>query len=70
MAKNNWDIDEVNLMKKEMKYRRKELFELEQILPKENGVYLKIILGNVNVSICNKYHKLVTLGIPRFYYPN
>ncbi|XP_008482156.2 transmembrane protein 120 homolog [Diaphorina citri] len=30
---------------------------MEQSLPKENGRYLKIILGNVNVSILNKNDK-------------
>jgi len=37
--------------------RTAQLFEVEQTLPKENGVYLKIILGNVNVSILNKEEK-------------
>lgn len=33
------------------------LLDIEQTLPKENGLYLKIILGNVNVSILNKMDK-------------
>ncbi|XP_065160729.1 transmembrane protein 120 homolog [Atheta coriaria] len=33
------------------------LYHIEQTLPKQNGVYLKIILGNVNVSILNKEEK-------------
>nr|CAD7424619.1 unnamed protein product [Timema monikensis] len=30
---------------------------MEQVLPKKNGMYLKIILGDVNVSILNKNDK-------------
>lgn len=44
-------------MKKDMARREAQLGEIEQTLPKENGLYLKIILGNVNVSILNKNEK-------------
>ncbi|KAJ3661251.1 hypothetical protein Zmor_005655 [Zophobas morio] len=37
--------------------RRAHLHEIEQTLPKQNGIYLKIILGNVNVSIINREAK-------------
>lgn len=37
--------------------RKAQLYEIEQTLPKPNGTYLKIILGNVNVSILNKEEK-------------
>lgn len=37
--------------------RKAQLAEIEQTLPKPNGVYLKIILGNVNVSILNREEK-------------
>ena len=30
------------------------MFQMEQLLPAESGTYLKIILGNVNVSILDK----------------
>lgn len=43
---------ETNLLK-----RKAQLYEIEQTLPKPNGVYLKIILGNVNVSILNREEK-------------
>ncbi|KAK4872873.1 hypothetical protein RN001_014902 [Aquatica leii] len=43
---------ETNLLK-----RTAQLFDVEQTLPKQNGIYLKIILGNVNVSILNKEEK-------------
>lgn len=47
-------VEEVenNIMKSQA-----QLNEIEQTLPKPNGVYLKIILGNVNVSILNKEEK-------------
>uniref|UniRef100_A0A6B2EBL1 Uncharacterized protein n=1 Tax=Phlebotomus kandelakii TaxID=1109342 RepID=A0A6B2EBL1_9DIPT len=38
--------------------RKAQLHEIEQTLPKENGLYLKIILGNVNVSILNRNDKV------------
>ncbi|XP_073972379.1 transmembrane protein 120 homolog [Rhodnius prolixus] len=37
--------------------RDANLAEMEHSLPKTNGMYLKIILGNVNVSILNKEDK-------------
>jgi len=37
------------------KYSQYEI--MEQVLPKSNGLYLKIILGTINVSILNKNHK-------------
>ena len=43
---------EGNIMK-----RKANLYVIEQTLPKQNGIYLKIILGNVNVSILNKEGK-------------
>ncbi|XP_046745004.1 transmembrane protein 120 homolog [Diprion similis] len=42
---------------KDINRRLEQLHEMEQILPKPNGTYLKIILGNVNVSILNKMDK-------------
>ncbi|XP_015597271.1 transmembrane protein 120 homolog isoform X2 [Cephus cinctus] len=42
---------------KDMTRRKEQLHEMEQTLPKPNGRYLKIILGNVNVSILNKNDK-------------
>ncbi|KAB0792643.1 hypothetical protein PPYR_14602 [Photinus pyralis] len=43
---------ETNILK-----RTAQCFEIEQTLPKQNGIYLKIILGNVNVSILHKEEK-------------
>lgn len=44
-------------LEKDLLRRKAELREIEQSLPKQNGLYLKIILGNVNVSILNKNDK-------------
>ncbi|XP_033221696.1 transmembrane protein 120 homolog [Belonocnema kinseyi] len=44
-------------MDKDMMKREQQLHEIEQTLPKPNGTYLSIILGNVNVSILNKNDK-------------
>lgn len=53
-GENKEQIEEIenNILK-----RKAQLNEIEQTLPKPNGIYLKIILGNVNVSILNKEEK-------------
>jgi hypothetical protein len=49
--------DGVEELDKEMTRRKVQLYEMEEALPKKNGLYLRIILGNVNVSILNKDEK-------------
>ncbi|KAJ2949196.1 hypothetical protein O0L34_g6141 [Tuta absoluta] len=44
-------------LEKEIMKRKAMLHEIETTLPKQNSLYLKIILGNVNVSILNKNDK-------------
>lgn len=44
-------------LEKEIMKRKAMLHEIEATLPKQNGLYLRIILGNVNVSILNKNDK-------------
>lgn len=53
-GENKKEVEELenNILK-----RRAQINEIEQTLPKPNGTYLKIILGNVNVSILNKEEK-------------
>jgi hypothetical protein len=51
----------VHGLEKDLLRRKAQLHEMEQSLPKQNGMYLKIILGNVNVSILNKNDKYVYL---------
>lgn len=47
----------VNKLNKDVERRLNQLVEIEHCLPKQNGLYLKIILGNVNVSILNRNDK-------------
>jgi len=47
----------VEELEKKMLHRKVQLQEMEEALPKMNGLYLRIILGNVNVSILNKDDK-------------
>jgi len=49
--------EEIEDLEQSMARRKADLYEIEQALPKKNGTYLKIILGNVNVSILNKDEK-------------
>lgn len=44
-------------LEQNMLRRKADLSEIEEALPKKNGLYLRIILGNVNVSILNKDEK-------------
>jgi len=41
-------------LKKDLLRRNEQLSQMEQVLPRESGMYLKIILGTVNVSILDK----------------
>ncbi|XP_045498433.1 transmembrane protein 120 homolog isoform X2 [Colias croceus] len=49
--------ERVATLEKEIMKRKAMLHEIEATLPKQNSLYLKIILGNVNVSILNKNDK-------------
>lgn len=49
--------ESVEKLKKSMEHRLNQIVEIEHCLPKPNGTYLQIILGNVNVSILNKNDK-------------
>lgn len=51
--------DKVTELQEGILKRKAHLHEIEQTLPKKNGTYLKIILGNVNVSILNREEKWV-----------
>ncbi|KAJ8890553.1 hypothetical protein PR048_010062 [Dryococelus australis] len=44
-------------LERDITRRRAQLSNMEHVLPRPNGLYLKIILGNVNVSILNKNDK-------------
>ncbi|CAH0691934.1 unnamed protein product [Spodoptera exigua] len=49
--------DRVANLEKEIMKRKAMLREINATLPKQNSLYLRIILGNVNVSILNKNDK-------------
>ncbi|XP_061716247.1 transmembrane protein 120 homolog isoform X2 [Cydia pomonella] len=49
--------ERVATLEKEVMKRKAMLHEIEATLPKQNSLYLRIILGNVNVSILNKNDK-------------
>lgn len=55
----------INGLEKDLLRRKAQLHDIEQVLPKQNGLYLKIILGNVNVSILNKNDKYVCIKLHR-----
>ncbi|XP_053678253.1 transmembrane protein 120 homolog isoform X2 [Anopheles nili] len=46
------------LLQKNMMKRKAQIHEIEQGLPQQNSQYLKIILGDVNVSILNRNDKI------------
>ncbi|KAK9881755.1 hypothetical protein WA026_017275 [Henosepilachna vigintioctopunctata] len=55
--KNGRKNEELSQLENDIIKRKIQLQGIEQTLPKQNGVYLRIILGNVNVSILNKEDK-------------
>jgi hypothetical protein len=57
LEKNPQNRDRIKDIEIKMKQRKVQIYEMEQALPKANGLYLKVILGNVNVSILNKDDK-------------
>jgi len=44
-------------IREEIAVRKNELRDIEDVLPKDNGIYLRIILGTVNVSLISKAAK-------------
>lgn len=47
------------LLQTDLIRRKAQLYDMENNIPKPSGTYLKIILGNINVSILNKEEKWV-----------
>ncbi|CAG9802420.1 unnamed protein product [Chironomus riparius] len=56
--KSSDDVAKLEELDKDMLKRKAQLHEIEQSLPQKNSLYLKIILGNVNVSILNRAEKV------------
>ncbi|CRK96466.1 CLUMA_CG009889, isoform A [Clunio marinus] len=52
------DRTKIEELEKNMIKRKAQLYEIEQSLPQKNSMYLKVILGNVNVSILNRAEKV------------
>nr|XP_019950455.1 PREDICTED: transmembrane protein 120A [Paralichthys olivaceus] len=48
----------INVINDKMKTRPNALFEMESFLPKKNGLYLSLVLGNVNVTLLSKQSKI------------
>ncbi|KAK3550102.1 hypothetical protein QTP86_020674 [Hemibagrus guttatus] len=51
------DISTIDVIQESMKERPNVFFEMEAFLPKKNGLYLSLVLGNVNVTLLNKQAK-------------
>ncbi|KAG0710145.1 Transmembrane protein 120 [Chionoecetes opilio] len=55
------DSERNELLQTDLIRRKAQLYDMENSIPKQNGLYLKIILGNINVSILNKEEKTADL---------
>lgn len=51
------DSNTVDHIKEKIKTRANVFFEMEAFLPKKNGLYLSLVLGNVNVTLFSKQSK-------------
>lgn len=51
------DSERNDLLQTDLIRRKAQLYDMENNIPKQSGLYLKIILGNINVSILNKDEK-------------
>ncbi|XP_013873622.1 transmembrane protein 120A [Austrofundulus limnaeus] len=51
------DLKMLEELKKKIKKREHDLSEMEMFLPKKNGLYLSLVLGNVNVTLLSKQAK-------------
>ncbi|CAH1802324.1 unnamed protein product [Owenia fusiformis] len=56
-SKNAEDLAKLKEIQKKATNRKNQFREMEDILPHKNGVYLSIILGEVNVSLLSKQDK-------------
>ncbi|XP_063810044.1 ion channel TACAN [Pseudophryne corroboree] len=49
--------DQIKDIQENINLREKTFFEMESFLPKKNGLYLSLVLGNVNVTLLSKQSK-------------
>ncbi|XP_022604130.1 transmembrane protein 120A-like isoform X3 [Seriola dumerili] len=52
------DAKNMDEIKEKIKMRSNVFFEMEAFLPKKNGLYLSLVLGNVNVTLLSKQSKI------------
>uniref|UniRef100_UPI00398F5A79 transmembrane protein 120B isoform X2 n=1 Tax=Pristiophorus japonicus TaxID=55135 RepID=UPI00398F5A79 len=60
--KHSANAEEVEVIQKinnDIKERRNVFFDMEAFLPKKNGLYLNLVLGNVNVTLLSKQAKVI-----------
>nr|DBA33449.1 TPA: hypothetical protein GDO54_001132 [Pyxicephalus adspersus] len=50
--------EQIKDIQENIKLREKTFFEMESFLPKKNGLYLSLVLGNVNVTLLSKQSKV------------
>ncbi|XP_053563394.1 ion channel TACAN [Bombina bombina] len=55
--KNDNEEETIKDLHSNIKTREKTFFEMESFLPKKNGLYLSLVLGNVNVTLLSKQAK-------------
>ncbi|XP_015251218.1 PREDICTED: transmembrane protein 120A-like [Cyprinodon variegatus] len=51
------EIESIAEMEESIKDKTNVFFEMEAFLPKKNGLYLTLVLGNINVTLLNKQAK-------------
>lgn len=51
------NLSKLRTMREEVAVRKNEIRDIEDVLPKDNGLYLRIILGTVNLSLISKAAK-------------
>lgn len=51
------ELSKLKTLREEVTVRKNEIRDMEDVLPKDNGIYLRIILGTVNVSLLSKAAK-------------
>ncbi|KAI7793729.1 ion channel TACAN [Triplophysa rosa] len=51
------DVNKIVEIQESIRERPNVFFEMEAFLPKKNGLYLSLVLGNVNVTLLNKQAK-------------
>ncbi|XP_051972001.1 ion channel TACAN isoform X2 [Xyrauchen texanus] len=53
------DVNGIDGIQESIRERPNVFFDMEAFLPKKNGLYLSLVLGNVNVTLLNKQSKVV-----------